>query len=146
VYLPRAVLLVSPDAQLPQKAKAAITIVSTGVRIKSGRTSKFLPRKTISGISVEGVDQVQLRPSIAAVVAFGVLGLASRKRERYSYVTLDSHEGQFVFELQDRLPLELRASLGPLKYQSSVRSDVVDAQAPLSGSDRRDPETWNFEG
>jgi hypothetical protein len=131
VHLPRAVLLVSPDTRLPEKAKFAVTIVGTGVRIKSGRTTKFLPRSAISEISVEGVDQVQGRPRIAAVVAFGVLGLASRKRERSSYMILDSEDGQFVFELQDRLPIELRASLGPLNYQTSTPKDAPAAADPI---------------
>ena len=60
---------------------------------------------------------------MGAVVAFGVLGLAARKTEKRSYLTVSSDVGDVVLEVHDRLPVELRGLLRKYPALSNIASD-----------------------
>ena len=67
----------------------------------------------ITDIQVEGPAQAQLRPSVAAVVTFGVLGLAARRREWSAVVEISTAEGDLVFEVIGEAAPALKSKLAP---------------------------------
>jgi hypothetical protein len=75
---------------------------------------------------------VTSRPSVGAVVAFGVLGLAARRNEKRAFLTLVTEAGDYLVEDDEHLPVELRALLAPFLE----RLDIKVAEA---GNDPTDP-------
>jgi hypothetical protein len=67
----------------------------------------------VRDLQVDGPDAAQMRPSVAAVVAFGVLGLAARRREWSAIVDISTAEGELVFEVIGEAAPALRAKLEP---------------------------------
>jgi hypothetical protein len=66
---------------------------------------------------------------VAAVVAFGLLGLAASKEVRRAYFVLESDDGDYVFERQGVLPLQLSGQLAPvLKQMRGIEEDDVAQQ------------------
>ncbi len=136
-------LLVAPgNCVLEQGAWVVATFVETGIQLRVAKAPnmasprrdgvQFLPWEEITAAAVEGQDQITQRPSVGAVVAFGVLGLAARKTERRSYLSISTGEADFVIEVRDRLPVELRAELG-----RSLKAGVAGGGAEQS-EDRGD--------
>ncbi|HEY5696691.1 MAG TPA: DUF2510 domain-containing protein [Acidimicrobiales bacterium] len=88
-----------------------------GVTITT-RSSRYLIRwSVVRDLRVEGIDQVRTRPSVGAVLVFGVLGLAAAKQEAESYVTITTDQGEWVLEVGGVLPSPLRARLSPVLQQ-----------------------------
>ncbi|MDQ1521461.1 MAG: hypothetical protein QOI55_2534 [Actinomycetota bacterium] len=111
---------------------ATFTSVGCIFREKDGTGRQFLPWTVVEGVRVEGVDQVTSRPSVGAVVAFGVLGLAARRNEKRAFLTLVTEAGDYLVEDDEHLPVELRALLAPFLE----RLDIKVAEA---GNDPTDP-------
>jgi hypothetical protein len=68
----------------------------------------------VRDVTVEGADQIERRPSVAAVLVFGVLGLGASKAIKRSYLVISSDNGDYVLERQELLPLELSGYLAPV--------------------------------
>ncbi len=99
-----------------------IAFVNTGIQIRTYRhpqhaalykedAREFLPWPVVHNVAVEGVDQVERRPSLGAVALFGVFGLGASVEIRRTYVTIEADAGDYVFEVQDVLPLTLSGHL-----------------------------------
>lgn len=116
IHLTAVKVLVTPGATFGPKAAVTLTATSSGFRLQSASKPslvEYFPRSEITAVSVDGVDQVQLRPSVLATAAFGVAGLAARKREQRSYLVIATDDGDGVYEVDGVLPTELRARLSP---------------------------------
>lgn len=119
-------LLVAPTGSvLATKHWYNLSFVNTGVQFRSiraqsnpslypGDLREFIPWDDVHGVTVEGADQIERRPSVGAVVAFGVLGLGASKAIRRSYAVVNTTAGDYVVERQDMLPTELRGFLAPV--------------------------------
>jgi hypothetical protein len=125
---PVGLLLRPPSSPMPQQHWCTVSFVNTGIQMRTARHPKypsmyagdvraFLPWSTVHDVSVEGSDQIERRPSVAAVVAFGILGLGASKSIRRSYLVVSADEGDYVFERQEMLPLELSGYLAPVLRQ-----------------------------
>ena len=73
----------------------------------------LVPWRHVREARVEGVDQVQARVSVGAVLVFGVLGLAARREEKRAYLTVRTDDGEYLIEDGSHLPRELRSELSP---------------------------------
>jgi len=101
----------------------------------AGDFLEFFPWSTVRNVSVEGVDQIERRPSVGAVLAFGVLGLGASKEVRRAYFVIEVDKGDYVFERQGVLPLQLSGQLAPVLRemrgtvdQDAAAQQMLDAQ------------------
>ncbi len=116
IRLEDAGLLSGPTSSPVRGGTVVIVMISgAGVQIRHADASAgvVIPWRAISTFRVEGVDQVQMRPRVGAVLAFGVLGLAARRKEKRAYLTVETDEGEFLIEDGAHLPIELRSLLTP---------------------------------
>ena len=131
-------LLTRPNSSPVQPQQwCTLAFVNTGIQIRTfrhpqhaglyrGDAREFLPWPDVRNVAVEGLDQVERRPSVGAVAVFGVLGLSASKEIRRAYVTIEATAGDYVFEVQDVLPLTLSGFLAAVLRQmnvSAVRDD-----------------------
>jgi hypothetical protein len=142
---PTGLLVAPPSAVTPARAFYNISIVNTGVQMRTmrlptaaniypGDFRDFIPWSEIERVDVEGADQIERRPNIGAVALFGVLGLGASKVIRRSYLVLGTARGEYVFERQEMLPTELRAFISPVLRpfsSSDTGMNGPDALAPL---------------
>lgn len=139
-------LLVAPQGTLiPNKTWVTVSVVPTGVQVRTGATPSQTPPKRdlrfflswsrVEGLAVEGIDQVTQRPRVLAVVAFGVLGLAARKTEKRAYMTLSALDGDYVFEVHQMLPSELRGTLAPFLTKLAASRDAESSAVTGDGED-----------
>lgn len=77
-------------------------------------------------VAVEGLDQIERRPSVGAVLLFGVMGLGASREIRRAYLTIEAEHGDYVFERQELLPLELSGFLAPVLRQMRSSSSAPD--------------------
>lgn len=96
----------------------------------------FIRWSSIEHLAVEGVEQYRNRPSVAAVVAFGVLGLAARRKETESYLVIDTTDGTWAIEVSDVLPTKLRADLSPVLR--ALPEGTEHREQPSPASDEED--------
>jgi hypothetical protein len=133
-------LVAPPDSGITGKSDYSLAIVNTGLQLRRVRSSdgdpdvrRFIPWSKVVSFGAEGPDQVQMRPSVAAVVTFGVLGLAARQKIRRSFLVVGTESGEIVLETQRMLALELQALLSPVLRHFT--SDTASALEPGSDSD-----------
>jgi len=131
-------LLTRPaSSPVPERQWCTVSFVNTGVQIRTVRNPKqpsvykedsreFLPWPSVRNVSVEGVDQIERRPSVGAVLAFGVLGLGASREVRRSYFVIEANVGDYVFERQDMLPLQLSGYLTPVLRQMRDTAQLDD--------------------
>jgi hypothetical protein len=141
VRLDSVTVLVTPeDGAVPPKSKAFLRVANTGIQVFQTRLPQGVkprnaawedvPWSLVLNVEVQGLDQVQLRPSVGAVFLFGVLGLAARKREKNSYLVVETTKGEYVFEVSGLLPSELRGMLSPaLSRRSNAEEPAPQDQA-----------------
>jgi len=139
---PAQLLVASVDMPIKAKSWVSMTVLQAGVQIRTALSATgaaprhderwFLPLSRITGLAIEGPDAARLRPSVAAVAAFGVLGLAARKSEKRSYLTISQDTGDVVLEVHDRLPVELRGLLRKYPALSNVATDPEPADEDTS--------------
>jgi hypothetical protein len=102
-----------------------VSFANTGVQILAykdsrypqfyrGDATEFIPWPAVHSVTVEGVDQVERRPSVGAVVAFGIMGLGASKTIRRSYLVIATDAGDYFFEQDNLLPAGLAARIGPV--------------------------------
>lgn len=116
VRLEDAGLLIAPrSSPIPSGTPVVVTITAAGAQLRErdGRSGMVVAWPEVKRGRVVGVDQIQTRPIVGAVVALGVLGLAARKTERRAYLTIEVDGGEFLIEDTKHLPLELRSLLAP---------------------------------
>jgi hypothetical protein len=116
VRLEDAGLLAAPrESQVVAGSVVIVMISGAGIQIRhaDGSAGTLIRWRDVLEARVEGVDQAQMRPRVGAVVAFGVLGLAARRKEKRAYLTLQTRDGDYLVEDGSHLPLELRALLAP---------------------------------
>jgi hypothetical protein len=75
-------------------------------------------------MAAEGINQVQQRPSVGAVVLFGVAGLAARKKESRSYLTVATQTGDYAFQVEGLLPAALAALVSPVARHFQAKGDA----------------------
>jgi hypothetical protein len=136
VHLTTVKVLVTPSATIKPKAVVALTVTSVGIRMQLADKPlvfDYLPRSEIENVSIDGVDQIQLRPSVLATAAFGVMGLAARKKEKRAYLVVSTARGDGVYEVSNVLPTELRARLSPLlkTIESSAHAPPQTRSDPI---------------
>jgi hypothetical protein len=132
--VPDSLLIVKPtESDLPLKINYRLTLVNTGIQFRSVSTKGFDPRvrdfvpwPTVTSLVAEGADQVQLRPRVGAVVAFGVLGLAARKEERRSWIAVGTGDGDYVLENRGMIARELGGLLAPVTRHFSSAAQTTD--------------------
>lgn len=111
-------LLTTPHSSAAKPTRIAATLTDAGVALRrpegGPQTYTFIRWSQAITVTVDGVDQLRNRPSVAAVVFFGVLGLAARRKEAESYLVIETSEGPCVIEVKDTVPAKLRADLSPL--------------------------------
>jgi hypothetical protein len=117
-FAPVALLVSPPKYPIPGKTWVSLSIVTTGIQITPMDQAKlpgkeFVAWDGVSRLETEGVDQVTRRPRVGAVLAFGVLGLAASRKEKCGYIALATDAGDFVLQVNDLLPTEIRATLMP---------------------------------
>jgi hypothetical protein len=122
---PAGLLIKPASSALPERVWYTASFVNTGVQLRTVRHPKqpsnypgdhheFLPWTSVHDVTVEGADQIERRPSVAAVLVFGVLGLGASKAIKRSYLVISSDHGDYVLERQDLLPLELSGYVAPV--------------------------------
>lgn len=147
IRLEDAGLLVAPkDSPVRSGQVVIVSITSVGVQIRhtDGSSGVLVPWRDVLETRVEGVEQVQTRPSVGAVLVFGVLGLAARRKEKRAYLTFQTREGDYLIEDAEHLPLELRALLAPfgVSEKPSVAVSTGWEYRQLSGRDD-DQSLWD---
>lgn len=130
-------LLSRPAPSASEPMNVSVTVSDAGVALRrpegSPWTHAFIRWTTADTVSVEGVDQLRNRPSVAAVVFFGVLGLAARRKEAESYLVIETSDGPWVIEVKDTLPANLRADLSPLIR--ALPGEIARSEAPSPDAD-----------
>jgi hypothetical protein len=119
---PFALLVAPPDSQVPMQYWYSLSIVNTGVQLRTtsvrnrypGDQRQFFPWSAIRSLSPEGDDNIQRRHSVAAVLAVGVLGLAAGRDVRRSWLVIGVDSGEYVLENQQMLSRELSGLLSPI--------------------------------
>jgi hypothetical protein len=125
---PAGLLTRPTSSPIPERQWCTVSFVNTGVQMRTGRHPQqsgvyegdfreFLPWTAVRNVSVEGVDQIERRPSVGAVLAFGVLGLGASREVRRSYFVIEADAGDYVYERQQLLPLQLSGYLAPVLRQ-----------------------------
>ncbi len=128
VRLEDAGLLAAPKSSPVVAGTVVIVMISgAGVQIRhaDGSAATVIPWPDVKAARVEGVDQAQMRPRVGAVIAFGVLGLAARRKEKRAYLTLQTRDSEYLIEDGAHLPLELRALLAPFGISDTGASEVT---------------------
>jgi hypothetical protein len=130
VRLPDAGLLAAPkvsEVKAGQVVNVMLSSAGVQIRQKAGYAGVLIPWAAVQETRIEGVDQVQSRPSVGAVVLFGVLGLAARRKEKTAYLTVRTGDGEYLIEDGSHLPLELRVQLAPFGV-----ADIVNQPSLLN--------------
>lgn len=150
-FLRALALLVRPSGSPHhEKTICNVSFANTGVQIFSykdprfpqfyqGDITEFVPWSAVHSVTVEGLDQVERRPSVGAVLVFGLMGLAASQAVRRSYLVVATDAGDFFFEQQDMLPSALAARIGPvlrLFIQPAAASEGVDVGELLIETNR----------
>lgn len=118
IALPGGVYLAGPDRSIEPGVPVYVSVVNAGVTVRLPTVqheSRFMiPWSRIRSLEIEGVDQARSRPSVGAVLAFGVLGLLARRTEMEAYLTVKADRGDYSFGIEGMLPTALRATLSPV--------------------------------
>lgn len=69
------------------------------------------PWDAITSIEVDGPDEVAKRVTATRLVLAGPFALAFKKKEKVSYFTVSTHDGEMIFEVNGLSVPELRAKL-----------------------------------
>jgi hypothetical protein len=119
-------LLVRPaSSAVPELQWFTVSFVNTGIQVRTtrhpqdssrykGDAREFISWSQVRSLAVEGTDQIERRPSVGAVMLFGVLGLGASKSIRRSYLVVDTHGGSYIFERHEMLPVALAGFLAPV--------------------------------
>jgi hypothetical protein len=141
-------LMVKPaSSPMPERQWCTVSFVNTGIQIRTARHPKypsmykedvreFLPWPAVQDVSVEGSDQIERRPSVGAVLAFGVMGLGASKTIKRSFLVVAGDQGDYVFERQEMLPLELAGFLAPVLRQMHHAAQQLDPMQQLLDEQR----------
>ena len=119
IALPGGVYLAGPDRSIEPETAVYVSVVNAGVTVRLpiaprvGERRFLIPWSRIGSLEIEGVDQVRSRPSVGAVLVFGVLGLFARSTEVEAFLTVKADGGDYSFGIAGMLPTTLRATLSP---------------------------------
>jgi hypothetical protein len=88
----------------------------------------------IHAIEFEGTTEAQRRVTVTRVLALGVFALAVPKKEKVSYIVIETAEGDAVFEVRALLPVELKSYITrffQVRRQPSSKVTDVDIRTRL---------------
>ncbi len=100
--------------------------------------SRLIPWDSLADLTIEGADELHGRPSAAAVLAFGVLGLALLTYDSRCIVVVESIDGQTLILAVAMLPAALRGHLAAILDERN-RALTSAIPPPPPGSD---PPAW----
>jgi hypothetical protein len=137
-------LLSEPAKADTRPERVRVVAMNAGLALeRPDERHSFIPWQSVDAVAVEGVDQVRNRPSVGAVVAFGVLGLAARRKESEAYLVIETADGAWALELPNMVPAKVRADLSPVLRSLSTgtghsalgvdQDDVVETIRRLGG-------------
>lgn len=109
--LPMKYLGGHPDREKP--TTATVTIDDDGVRARIVRPFLEIPWAEITGLAVEGPDEVEKRVTATRLLATGIFAFALKKKSKHAYLTVTTETGDVIFETEKMTPQELRARLSP---------------------------------
>ena len=112
-----------------QRAKAAtLQLNEAGVTVRVFKPFIQLPWAEVIGLEAEGPDQVQTRFTATRLVLMGPLGLAFKQKKKVGYIVVRGGFGEFIFEVDGKTPVELRAKIAP--WAARLAPEPEEAPAP----------------
>ncbi len=110
----RALLGGHPQRADPVK-RGAVWMHDDGVSIldSAGLSALEFGIDDLRSAEVDGPSEVQKRVTVPRVLALGIIALAVPKKERLSYLVLDTTDGEAIVEVHSMSAMELRAAIQP---------------------------------
>lgn len=118
--------------ELDKPSQTTVELTDDGVTFSVGWKPFQMPWDSITGISVDGTQQVRDRVTMTRMLAVGLFAFAATKKreEKTAYLVIERSDVEVIFEIEDVGPMELRARIQPALSKLSSEHAVTNMMIP----------------
>ena len=119
---------------LSKQRDGQLYVDESGLKVKA-KSGPSVPWKEIHSVAIEGPEQVERRITATRLLLTGPLALGWRRQEKTAFVVVQGEFGEFVFQINHKLPHEARAEFAP--WTTRVNPPERESETPTAGAANR---------